>query len=171
MSLPHYDSQRSFFDADLLYERLFGNHSGAARFVFFSKHVLPQLQAIRPKLEAMYCMHNGRPGEEPVLLLGTLLLQFMERKPDRQAAECCVFDLRWKLALGMEADAEGFHPTSLVKFRQRLISHGLEDVGFDAALDAMRQAGYLGSKSKRQRVDSSHVVGLVSQMSRLESTR
>jgi len=119
----------------------------------------------------MYCMNNGRPGEEPVLLLGTLVLQFMERKPDRQAAECCVFDLRWKLALGMEADAEGFHPTSLVKFRQRLINHGLEDIGFDAALDAMRQAGYLGSKSKRQRVDSSHVVGLVSRMSRLENIR
>lgn len=171
MSLPQYDSQRSFFDADLLYERLFDNHSGAERFVFFSKHVLPQLQAIRPKLEAMYCMNNGRPGEEPLLLLGTLLLQFMERKPDRQAVECCVFDLRWKLALGMEADADSFHSTSLVRFRQRLIDHGLEDIGFQAALDAMRQAGYLGGKSKRQRVDSTHVVGLVSRMSRLENLR
>ncbi|MBT5928167.1 MAG: hypothetical protein HOH33_16290 [Verrucomicrobia bacterium] len=37
----------------------------------------------------------------------------MERKPDPQAAECCIFDLRWKLALGMGADADGFHPTSL----------------------------------------------------------
>lgn len=171
MSLPDYDTQRSFFEADQLYQGLFDRHPGAERFTFFSKHVLPQLQTLRPKLEAMYCVDNGRPGEEPVLLLGTLLLQFMERKPDRQATECCVFDLRWKLALGMEADAEGFHPTTLVKFRQRLIKHGLEDIGFDAALDAMRQAGYLGSKCKRQRVDSSHVVGLVSRMSRLENVR
>lgn len=171
MSLPDYDTQRSFFEADQLYQGLFDRHPGAERFTFFSKHVLPQLQTLRPKLEAMYCVDNGRPGEEPVLLLGTLLLQFMERKPDRQATECCVFDLRWKLALGMEADAEGFHPTTLVKFRQRLIKHGLEDIGFDAALEAMHLAGYLGSKSKRQRVDSSHVIGLVSRMSRLENVR
>ena len=63
MSLPQYDSQRSFFDADLLYERLFDNHSGAERFVFFSKHVLPQLQAIRPKLEAM-CGGPGKLGQD-----------------------------------------------------------------------------------------------------------
>ena len=83
----------------------------------------------------------GRPSQEPVRLLGVLLLQFMERQPDRQAVDCCQFDLRRKMALGMEAGETAFHSTVLVRFRQRLIDHGLEGLGFDACLDAMRAAG------------------------------
>ena len=30
---------------------------------------------------------TGRPGIEPVVLLGVLIFQFLERVPDRQAAE------------------------------------------------------------------------------------
>jgi transposase len=67
-------------------------------------------------------------------------------------------------------DEPGFHPTTLVKFRERLIQHGLERVGFEGVLNAMREAGYLPKKT-RQRLDSSHVIGLVSRMSRLECTR
>jgi len=153
------------------FPRLFKSNSGAARFVLFGEKILPQLEAMRPQLEKMYCADNGRPGEEPSRLLGALLLQFMERAPDRQAAELCAFDLRWKLALGMEADEPAFHSTCLVRFRQRLLEHGLEALGFEGVLDAMGQAGYLGRKQKRQRLDSTHVFGLVSNMSRLENVR
>ncbi|MDP2866812.1 MAG: transposase [Elusimicrobiota bacterium] len=59
-------------------------------------------------------------------MLAALILQFMERMPDWQATEACSFDLRWKLALGMEAEEPAFHSTSLVKFRERLLAHGLE---------------------------------------------
>jgi transposase len=94
----------------------------------------------------------------------------MERLPDRQAAEACTWDGRWKLALHMEVDEPGFHPTTLVKFRERLVRHGLGRVGFDGVLNAMREAGYLPKKT-RQRLDSSHMIGLVSHMSRLECVR
>jgi transposase len=67
-------------------------------------------------------------------------------------------------------DEPGFHPTTLVKFRDRLIRYGLERVGFEGVLQAMREAGYLPKKT-RQRLDSSHVIGLVSHMSRLECVR
>ena len=103
-------------------------------------------------------------------MLAVLILQFMERLPDRRAAEAFAFDFRWKLALGMPLDASSFHPTSLVKFRHRLLEHGMEHLGFDSVLDAMRDAGYLPKKT-RQRLDSTHVVGLISQMSRLECMR
>ncbi len=39
----------------------------------------------REKLAACYCEENGRPGIEPVLLLGISVLQFLERAPDREA--------------------------------------------------------------------------------------
>ena len=171
MSLPRHDTQRSLFEVEMQFPQLFDSNAQADRFLFFANNILPQLHALRPKLEVMYCRDNGRPGTEPVILMGVSLLQFMEREPDRQAAGRCAFDLRWKLALGMKVEDPAFDPTCLVRYRQRLLDHGLEGIGFEAALEAMRKAGYLKGKTKRQRLDSTHVLGLVSRMSRLENVR
>jgi transposase len=70
----------------------------------------------------------------------------------------------------MEADEPTFHPTSLVKFRERLLAHGLEQLGFEAVLEQMSAAGYL-AKRTRQRLDSTHIIGLVSHMTRLDCVR
>ena len=169
MSLPKLDLQRTFFEPEILFPGL-SKVPGAERFSFFAERILPELRKRRPELAKMYCADNGRPAEEPVRMLAALILQFMERMPDRQAAEACSFDLRWKLALGMEADEPAFHPTSLVKFRERLLEHGLEQLGFEAVLEQMRAAGYL-AKRTRQRLDSTHIIGLVSHMTRLDCVR
>ena len=169
MSLPKIDLQRTFFDPEILFPGL-AQTPGAERFSFFAERILPELRKRRPELGKMYCADNGRPAEEPVRMLAALILQFMERLPDRQAAEACSFDLRWKLALGMEADEPAFHPTSLVKFRERLLAHGLEQLGFDAVLEQMSAAGYLAKRTK-QRLDSTHIIGLVSHMTRLDCVR
>jgi transposase len=169
MSLPKLDLQRTFFEPEILFPGL-AQTPGAERFSFFAERILPELRKRRPELEKMYCADNGRPAEEPVRMLAALILQFMERLPDRQAAEACSFDLRWKLALGMEADEPAFHPTSLVKFRERLLAHGLEQLGFEAVLKQMSAAGYLAKRTK-QRLDSTHIIGLVSHMTRLDCVR
>lgn len=169
MSLPKLDLQRTFFEPEILFPGL-SKAPGAERFSFFAERILPELRKRRPELEKMYCADNGRPAEEPVRMLAALILQFMERMPDRQATEACSFDLRWKLALGMEADEPAFHPTSLVKFRERLLAHGLEQLGFEAVLAQMSAAGYL-AKRTRQRLDSTHIIGLVSHMTRLDCVR
>jgi transposase len=177
MSLPNFTGQRSFFETKEMFSRLFATAKASSteseqvgRFLFFADCIWPKLIKFRPELEKMYCIDNGRPAEEPVRMLAVLILQFMERMPDRQAVEACTYDLRWKLALSMEADEEAFHPTSLVYFRERLLQHGLERLGFESVLEAMREAGYLPRRTK-QRLDSTHVVGLVSRMSRLECIR
>ncbi|MBU2575165.1 MAG: transposase [Elusimicrobia bacterium] len=169
MSLPELDLQRTFFDTDVLFPRL-TVAAGAERFGFFAKRILPELMKRRSDLGKMYCSDNGRPAEEPVRMMGATILQFMERMPDRQAAEACAFDLRWKLALGMKADEPAFHHTSMVKFRERLSEYGMERLGFEAVLETMREAGYL-PKRTRQRLDSTHIIGVVSRMSRLECMR
>jgi len=169
MSLPPVRKQRSLFEPDVQFARLFES-APADRFRFFSDTIMPQLMELRPKLEVMYCADNGRPAEEPARMLAVSILQFMEGLPDRKAAEACTYDLRWKMALWMESDEQAFHPTSLVKFRNRLLKHELVDLGFDAVLEAMRKAGYLKAH-RAQRLDSTHVLGLVSHMSRLECVR
>lgn len=177
MSIPDMDGQRTFFDVDQLCPRLFeslresaASETPSCRFAFFAREVWPKLVALRPRLEAMYCRENGRPAEEPVRMLGAMILQFMERMPDREAAEACTYDLRWKLALHLEADAEGFHPTSLVRFRERLVKHGLERIGFEGVLSALIEKGWLKRHAK-QRLDSTHVLGLVARMGQLERMR
>src|SRR5256885_13751713 len=109
--------------------------------------------------EVCYCPDNGRPGVEPVLLMGVLVLQFLERLPDRQALEMVKYHLGWKLALNLELEEKGFHPTVLVYFRQRLLEHNQAGVPFEAVLQALQEEGFI-PKQTRQRLDSTHIIGL-----------
>jgi hypothetical protein len=92
------------------------------------------LVGCREQLAECYTPENGRPALEPVVLLGVLILQFLERVPDRQAVELVRYHLGWKLALHLSLRDAGFHPTTLVHFRQRLLEHAKSDLAFDAVL-------------------------------------
>ena len=63
-----------------------------------------------------------------MLLCGVTLLQFMEKVSDRRAAEQVAYHLGWKYALDLELPYEGFHPTVLVYFRDRLEENKAERV-------------------------------------------
>jgi transposase len=167
MSIEHGHLQGSLFGVVSLTGELF---DPLDRYRLFREKILPALYARRNELCALYCENNGRPAIEPVIMAGATLLQFMEKMPDVRAAECVRLHLGWKYALDLELGYEGFHPTSLVTFRGRLLEGGAERVGFDALLDGLQAAG-LVRKKRRQRLDSTHVLGLVSKMSRLELTR
>lgn len=167
MSLPEEKVQRTLFDVPVLMAGLFEADN---RYRVFREKILPALYARRSVLSKLYCLDNGRPAIEPVVAMGVTLLQFMEKAPDRRASENVRLHLGWKYALELELGYEGFHSTSLVYFRERLLEGGAERIGFDAVLDALEESG-LVKKHSRQRLDSTHVVGCVSQMSRLEVIR
>lgn len=139
-------------------------------FTFFAEVVYPELEILREELATAYCSNNGRPAVDPVRLLGVLALQFVERVPDRQAAECVQYDLRWRLALHMGLYDNSFDPSLLTKFRERLLKKGLERVVFEAILDKLVADGWVPKRSK-QRLDSTHICGLLSEMSRLDCAR
>ena len=98
------------------------------------------------------------------------MLQFLENKPDRQAAEAMRLNLGWKYGLGLPLDDEGIHATSLVVFRARLIEAKKETLVFDAVVEALHAAGLVKRRNK-QRIDSTHIVGNVAKLSRLELVR
>ena len=58
----------------------------------------------------------------------------------------------------MPLDHEGFHPTSLVKFRARLLLHGKERVVFERSLALARELGLL-EQAVEQVVDSTPMLG------------
>ena len=99
-------------------------------FVFFAETVFPLLVQYRPRLVPAYHAGFGRPALEPVQLLAVLILQFVERLPDRQAVEAMHYDSRWRLALHLPAGAAACDPSLLSVFRARLLGGGQERLAF-----------------------------------------
>jgi len=114
----------------------------------------------------MYAV-EGRPGINPVVLALVTIFQFMEKLPDRAAAEMAVMRLDWKYALRQELDWAGFHYSDLCNFRKRLLEHGREGEVFESVVAHLRERGYIPKRGK-QRTDSTHIVGAVAQLTRLE---
>jgi len=136
-------------------------------FALLRERVLPALERRRADLVKMYDPVMGRPETDPVFLMAATVLQIMQRLPDRACAEACLYDARWRLALG---DIPAFHPTTLVNFRNRLAENGKARLALDAGLEAMRGAGYLKS-CRAVRIDSTHLLARIADMSRLECVR
>jgi len=164
MSVQRLDSQRSFYHASFVCGELFG---ATDRYRLFRENILPQLLTLRRQLETLYCQSNGRPAIDPVLLCGVTLLQFIEKVSDRRAAEQVAYHLGWKYALDLELPYEGFHPTVLVYFRERLEANKAQRVIFDGIIDLLIKLGLI-TRGGKQRIDSTHVLGYVKEMSRLE---
>jgi transposase len=168
MSLPKFDLQGFLFESlESIAPDLFGEKD---KYKLFAKKVWPLLAGCRDELAQCYEPENGRPGIEPVVLLGVLIFQFMERVPDRQAVEMVKYHLGWKLALNLKLGADGFHPTTLVHFRQRLLEAGKSGMAFGVVLKALEEEGFIAKRS-RQRLDSTHILGAVARMSALECVR
>jgi len=139
-------------------------------FVFFAEKVFALLAQYRPRLEPAYSAKFGRPALEPVQLLGVLILQFVERLPDRQAVEAMQYDLRWRVALHLRPGEAACHASLLSVFRARLLAGGQERLAFEAVLALLVAEGWVPKRSK-QRLDSTPICALLARMSRLECVR
>jgi len=140
------------------------------RYRLFGEKIYPLLVEARAELEKCYCPDNGRPSVEPVLILGVTLLQFVEKVPDREGVERLRYHLGWKYALNHEMNEAVFDPTVLVRFRAKLLEHEQGRLLFERILKGLQDAGLVPRKYK-QRLDSTHVLGMIAKMSRLECVR
>jgi hypothetical protein len=107
---------------------------------------------------ACYAQRMGRPSIPPSQLAKVLLLQYRTGASDEQAMECVTWDLRWKIALGLAVDHQGWHPTSLTKFRARLLLHELERVALERTLAVAEELGMLDGPVE-QIIDSTPMLG------------
>ena len=110
---------------------------------------------------------EGRPAVNPVVLALVSVFQFLEKLPDRSAAEAAVMRMDWKYALRQNLTWTGFHYSDLCNFRKRLLEHGREWVVFERLVAYLRERGYIKERGK-QRTDSTKIIGLVARLSRLE---
>jgi hypothetical protein len=91
----------------------------------------------------------GRPSVPADVVAAVLLLQALEGRSDRDAAEALTFDLRWKAACGWPLAAAGFHPTVLTYWRRRLARSTRPDRIFDAVRAVVAATGALTGKTRR----------------------
>jgi len=134
------DPQRSLFDAQALPHRVPADS-------FYGRMAAVSDDLFRDDdLEEMYCPDNGRPSVPPSVMSGMTLLQFHDDVSDGEAVARTMFDLRWKVALGLPLDYEGIHSSSLSNFRKRLVEYGKERYAFDGFVAAGRAAGFILDK-------------------------
>ena len=105
-----------------------------------------------------YSDRLGRPSIPPSLLAKVLLLQYRCGVSDEGAMEAVVWDLRWKVALGLAVDHRGWHSTSMTKFRARLLLHGKERLALENTLRLAEELGMLDAPAE-QIVDSTPMLG------------
>jgi transposase len=116
--------------------------------------------------EDMY-KEGGRPPLSPKVLLMVTVFQFLEGLSDRAAAFSLRYRIDWKIALGLELEDGGVHHSSLSRFRDRLLEHDKASYALDMILDHLVQIK-LVKKNGKQRIDSTHVIAKVRELSRLE---
>jgi transposase len=111
--------------------------------------------------------HRGQPAECPWRLALVTLLQFAENLSDRRAADAVRSRIDWKYLLGLELTDPGFDASVLSEFRSRLVAGGAEEHMLDTLLALCRDLKLLNARG-RQRTDSTHVLGAVRFLNRLE---
>ncbi len=110
---------------------------------------------------------EGKPGISPVILAFVTVFQFMEKLPDRQAAESLRMRMDWKYALHLPLIYEGFDYSVLSEFRDRLLGHDAEGRVFEQLVEEFQEMGLIKERG-RQRTDSIAMLMKVRHLSRLE---
>ncbi len=110
---------------------------------------------------------EGQPGICPWRLAMVWVLQYLDNLSDRGAAEAVRTRIDWKYALSLELTDPGFDFSVLSEFRSRLIAGGAETKILNKLLERCQQKGFLKARGK-QRSDSTHVLGAIRTLNRLE---
>jgi IS5 family transposase len=92
---------------------------------------------------------RGRPSTPGEVIATVMVLQALEGLSDRDAVEALRTDLRWKVAAGLSLTDEGFHPTVLTLWRNRLRASDRPERIFDAVREVVAATGVLAGKTRR----------------------
>ena len=146
--------QRGLWEAD----RLYLDHVGKDTFYGLLASLRGRLFRDADFAE-FYCRDNGRDSVPPSLLATALLLQSHDKVSDAEAKARADFDIRWKVALGIEVEDRPFAKSTLQVFRAQLILHDKVREVFESSLRLARESGYLKKRSMRVALDTTNILG------------
>jgi hypothetical protein len=97
----------------------------------------------------LYPSTTGRPSIPASRVLTVMVLQVLEGLSDTEATEQVRYNLRWKLALGLDLEDPGFHPTVLTYWRRRIATSETPGLLGELVAEVVRATGVLAGKRKR----------------------
>ena len=109
---------------------------------------------------------GGRYPIAPGFLASVLVLQYLFRVSDRGAVENTIVRRDWRIALGITAEYQGFCPTVLTRFRQRLAKGERPQLILQQVLARCRELGLL--RGRRVRVDALQMLSDLAQLNRAD---
>jgi DDE family transposase/transposase-like protein DUF772 len=151
--------QRGLFEADTVYGDFVG------RDTFYGFLAAQRGELFRDEdFAALYVLDNGRPSIPPSLLATALVLQTYEDVSDEEARARATYDLRWKVALGVEVEARPFAKSTLQEFRAQLIIHDQQRALFQQSLELAKRRGKLrgtdgAARRLRVALDTTNILG------------
>jgi len=108
---------------------------------------------------ALYCADNGRISVPPSLAISILFLRAYERVSFVEAIERTKYDLRWKVALGLEMEEVPMQKSALQEFEAKLVLHEMGEALLKKSINEARRAGYLKSHKIRVALDTTPILG------------
>jgi len=146
--------QRGLFEADHMYLGFVGADTF---YGFLARH---RGELFRDEdFAEFYSPDWGRPSVPPSLLATALLLQTHDRVSDEEAKGRADYDMRWKVALGVEMDARPFAKSTLQLFRAQLVLKEKMRAVLQRSLEYALQSGYLKKRKLRAVLDTTFILG------------
>src|SRR5881628_1710887 len=99
--------------------------------------------------EDLFPSGRGRPSVPADVICSVMVLQALEGLSNRDAARALTDRISWKVACGLALDEEGFHPTVLTYWRNRLRASERPERVFDAVRSVVEATGVLKHKTRR----------------------
>jgi hypothetical protein len=107
----------------------------------------------------LYREDFGRPSVPPSQLCIALLLQAHAGVSDEEAIERSAYDLRWKVALGLELEEKLCAKSTLQLFRAKLVVHEAYGRILEKSVEACRAAGRMKRRKLEAAVDTTPILG------------
>ena len=92
---------------------------------------------------------RGRPSVPADVIATVMVLQALEGLSDRDAAQQLRTNIAWKVATGLSLTDEGFHPTVLTLWRNKLRASEAPERIFDAVRTVVDATGVIKGKNRR----------------------
>lgn len=131
----------------------------------FRREILPMLREAEAAFTDLYHPVFGAPNKPVAELLGTLILKEFHDYTDEQTLEAVQFNLQWQYALQLGFSQAFICQKTLHNFRDRMVKSQKHQRLFHTLTGQIIDG--FGLDTSRQRMDSTHVVGAMQQLTRL----
>lgn len=131
----------------------------------YRRKALPLLRRVENDFAPLFDAEMGRPNRPVVLVMSVLIFKDMFDLTDQETLEHLSFDARWWYALEMDPHEVWVCQKTLHNFRKALDQHDMSKLAFRRVTNELVRE--LGVSVARQRLDSTHIVSNIADLTRL----